>query len=224
MDPFESLLSLEDQFYDEGYQLGVADGYRAGRIEGRVFGLEKGFERYVAMGALHGKSAVWSGRLTKAPKQREADPAPLPAQHQQHKEQLSSVHVGGSRTVGDSGVGGESMAAEGASEQDVQALPDNPRLQRHIQTLHALTEPASLSTQNNEDAVSDFDDRLRRAGAKVKVIEKLIDEADKNSGEGSPNADGMMGGKASGSCASKQSKEDDGQGNIEDISALQARH
>ncbi|EMC97131.1 hypothetical protein BAUCODRAFT_130376 [Baudoinia panamericana UAMH 10762] len=62
-DPFDSLLSLEDQYYNEGYNLGVADGTRSGRIEGRLFGLEKGFEKFAELGRLNGKAAVWHARL-----------------------------------------------------------------------------------------------------------------------------------------------------------------
>src|SRR5271156_4071878 len=56
-DPFDDLLSLEDRFYNEGFQLGTTDGVKAGRIEGRVFGLEKGFEKYVEMGILSNNHA-----------------------------------------------------------------------------------------------------------------------------------------------------------------------
>ena len=63
-DPFDTLLSLEDQYFTEGYELGVADGSRAGRIEGRVFGLEKGFEKALQMGRLAGRASVWKTRLS----------------------------------------------------------------------------------------------------------------------------------------------------------------
>ena len=62
-DPFDSLLSLEDKFYKEGYDLGVSDGTHAGLIEGRLFGLERGFEKYVSMGNLYGRAVIWTGRL-----------------------------------------------------------------------------------------------------------------------------------------------------------------
>jgi hypothetical protein len=58
-DIFDSILDLEEQFYAEGYKLGVADGARAGRIEGRVFGLEKGFEKFLEAGRLHGRAIIW---------------------------------------------------------------------------------------------------------------------------------------------------------------------
>jgi hypothetical protein len=60
---FEDVLNLEDQYYSEGYRLGVDDGTKSGRIEGRVFGLEKGFAKFLDMGVLNGRAAVWQARL-----------------------------------------------------------------------------------------------------------------------------------------------------------------
>ena len=53
-------------------------------------------------------------------------------------------------------------------------LADYQRLYKHVKVLHALSESASLSTENSEDAVSDFDDRLRRAQAKLRLIERTV--------------------------------------------------
>ncbi|KAH7030435.1 hypothetical protein B0J12DRAFT_583264 [Macrophomina phaseolina] len=147
-DPFDALLSLEDQYYAEGHALGVADGTRAGLIEGRVFGLEKGFEKFLAMGQLHARSAVWAARLP-------ASSLPPVPPHQQQEQQPASP-----------------LQPSNALPQ----LSTNPRLAKHISTLHALTEPASLSTQNDEDAVSEFDDRWKRAQAKAKMVEKMVGE------------------------------------------------
>ncbi|KAI9841699.1 MAG: hypothetical protein M1837_000431 [Sclerophora amabilis] len=99
-------------------------------------------------------------------------------------------------------------------------LPDKPRLEKHIHTLYALVEPASLPTQNEEDAVSDFDDRLRRARAKSRVIEKFIDERsfDENAVPGAvPFGQPDTGGQPK----ADQGKWE-GEGNIEDIGALRS--
>jgi len=61
-DPFDMLLSLEDQYFNEGYHLGVADGARSGKIDGRLFGLEKGFEKALEMGRLNGRVVVWKAQ------------------------------------------------------------------------------------------------------------------------------------------------------------------
>jgi len=202
-DPFDDLLGLEEQFYQEGYQLGAADGEKAGRIEGRAFGLEKGFEKYVEAGRLHGRSGVWAARL----------PGGSGSQSQ---SQSQSREVGG-------GAGADALVATTAvgdgssSSLDLRSrlprLPENSRLEKHVRVLYALTEPASLATENTEDAVSDFDDRVKRAQGKVKIIERLT-------GEDSMAASGG-GGVGSGGL---QSVGGSGEGNIEDVSVLKARH
>jgi hypothetical protein len=53
-------------------------------------------------------------------------------------------------------------------------LPANPRLDKHISTLYALTDSLTFDTANSEEAVADFDDRFKRAGAKAKIIERII--------------------------------------------------
>ncbi|KAK3112348.1 hypothetical protein LTR53_011479 [Teratosphaeriaceae sp. CCFEE 6253] len=63
-EPFATLLTLEDQFYTEGHTLGVADGSRTGRIEGRLFGLEQGFTKFASIGRLSGRAAVWQARTS----------------------------------------------------------------------------------------------------------------------------------------------------------------
>ncbi|KAL7272497.1 hypothetical protein RUND412_004684 [Rhizina undulata] len=62
-DLFDSLLTLEEDYYTEGYTLGLSDGEHAGRLEGRIFGLEKGFEKFLELGHLSGRCAVWKSRL-----------------------------------------------------------------------------------------------------------------------------------------------------------------
>ncbi|KAL9102597.1 MAG: hypothetical protein Q9163_002277 [Psora crenata] len=145
-DPFDDVLSLEDGFYKAGYELGAADGELAGRVEGRSVGLKAGFEKYVAMGKLNGRATVWAGRL--------------PAQ------------VNNTRTV-DSAQDGITYQGNSCT---LSTLPANRRLQLHVKTLYALTEPESLSTANSEESVGDFGDRLKRAEAKAKIIEKVIGE------------------------------------------------
>ncbi|RPB05525.1 DUF1715-domain-containing protein [Choiromyces venosus 120613-1] len=61
-DIFDSLLSLEEDYYQEGYANGLADGEKAGRTEGRVFGLERGFEKFLELGNLQGRCSVWKAR------------------------------------------------------------------------------------------------------------------------------------------------------------------
>lgn len=149
-DPFDSLLTLEDTLYTTAYTSGVTDGARAGRIEGRVFGLENGFEKFAALGALHGRSVVWGAR---------ALPSSLPPKSIPHRETEEKVKADG-------------------SEKTIPILPPTSRLINNITLLHSLTDPDTFSTQNTEDGVADFDDRVKRAGAKAKVIERIVGETD----------------------------------------------
>jgi hypothetical protein len=134
-DPLDSLLSLEDQYYTEGYNLGLTEGARAGRIEGRTFGLEKGYEKFLELGRLGGRAAVWSARLTPTP-----DSA--------------------------------------SSSRDVQFPPleASERLRKNARRLCDLTDAATISTENSEDAVEEFESRLKDARAKATLISKAVGE------------------------------------------------
>lgn len=69
-DIFSPLLDLEDQYHSEGYNLGLADGAKAGRVEGRVFGLEKGFEKFVELGRLRGRALLWQAQVQESGNER----------------------------------------------------------------------------------------------------------------------------------------------------------
>ena len=176
-DPFDKILGLEDDFYKEGFDLGVKDGKRAGLIDGRFFGLENGFEKYVAMGRLHGRASIWAGRLQDA-----------------HDRTQKAAE--------------KRCESASAKPHESIALSDHPRLEPHLRALYALTEPDSLSTENTENSVADFDDRLKRAEGKVKIIEKLTGELNQDN-----RAD-----RAGEGLRAK------GDGGIEDTSILSIRH
>lgn len=120
-DPFDDLFNLEDRYYDEGYAQGFADGQKQSRLEAKLFGIEKGFEKFVVMGKLQAKARVWHSQLS--------------------SETVSS---------------------------------DQLRLLKHISVFQALVDPATLLNANTDDAVADFDDRLKRAQAKERIIERLL--------------------------------------------------
>lgn len=61
---WDDLLSLEDQFYKEGFDLGLADGEQAGRAEGRQFGMLTAFEKFQQLGVLHGRAEVLKSTLS----------------------------------------------------------------------------------------------------------------------------------------------------------------
>ncbi|KAL8414368.1 hypothetical protein RB594_005557 [Gaeumannomyces avenae] len=140
LDPFDHVLNLEDQFYQEGYQQGTADGGKAGKIEGRALGLEKGYEKFLEAGRLYGRSLVWGARLSQQAEKPEGRADSVP------------------------------------ERQELPPLTANPRLRKNTVTLHALVEPETLSTENTDEAVNDFDDRVKRAQGKARIIEKTAGE------------------------------------------------
>jgi hypothetical protein len=163
-DPFDSLLTLEDTLYTTAYSAGATDGARAGRVEGRIFGLEKGFEKFAALGELHGRSVVWGARALQPQLQPKAPAINEPAVAKEE--------------------------AKTQAREQIKTLPrlrENTRLQHNITLLHSLTDPDTFSTDNTEDAVADFDDRVKRAGAKAKVIERIVGEGEMAAAVKSPD-------------------------------------
>jgi len=59
----DSLLTLEDSFYEEGYAQGHRDGLRQSAFESRIFGVEQGFQKAIVMGRLHARARIWSTRI-----------------------------------------------------------------------------------------------------------------------------------------------------------------
>ncbi|KAJ3770297.1 hypothetical protein FB446DRAFT_744758 [Lentinula raphanica] len=55
----ESLVNLEQSFYDSGYSDGFAHGRIHGLIEGRALGREKGFEMWEELGFYEGFALMW---------------------------------------------------------------------------------------------------------------------------------------------------------------------
>ena len=147
-DPFDVLLTLEDQFHTQGYQAGHADGLRQSRLSARLFGIEKGYAKFLEIGRLAATARIWHVRLQIPVK----PPSP---------------------TIEDGGVEkreGLAPLLPTSSEQT------RARLMKHIDALVALTDPATLSYENTDEAVSETDERLKRARAKVLVIRRMIGE------------------------------------------------
>ncbi|PFH60792.1 hypothetical protein XA68_10306 [Ophiocordyceps unilateralis] len=165
-DPLEDVLQLEERYYREGYQQGLDDGARAGRIEGRSFGMEKGYEKFLEGGRLAGKAVVWANRLTRREDDATSDRMP----HRGHHDQLNASQ--------------NNMPCRTDSDQpDVSSqlkrcvlppLPSNPRTDKNVRALYALVEPGTLSTENTDEAVQDFDSRMKRAQGKAKMIERVV--------------------------------------------------
>ncbi|KAI1425659.1 hypothetical protein F5Y12DRAFT_353437 [Xylaria sp. FL1777] len=160
-DPFDDLLNLEEQYYREGYEEGLRDGAEAGRVEGYSLGLQKGFEKFVEAGRLQSKALVWANRIPK---------------YQQRRQQKRDSASEQRELEGD--VERKERGSE-TSENSGRRLPlihSNPRLEKNIETLYGLVEPGTLSTDNDDEAVNDFDSRIKGAHGKLRIIERAIGE------------------------------------------------
>ncbi|KLJ10501.1 hypothetical protein EMPG_09243 [Blastomyces silverae] len=192
-DLLDSLLDLEDGFYKEGYELGATDGARTGYSEGSVFAVEKGFEKFQEIGRLYGKAIVWAKRL--------------PGDH-------GFLHLPSTSTATSlpdtSTISSSSSSPPKAQGPDCEndtvdilnsgtthtpatllpalpPLPRNSRLEKHIASLLSLVDPLALSMENSEDAVEDFDERLKKAMGKVKLIERILGEQNTSDGSSVTN-------------------------------------
>ncbi|KAF3353640.1 hypothetical protein VD0004_g1184 [Verticillium dahliae] len=159
-DPFDDVMNLEERFYEEGYTQGTKDGDRAGKIEGRSVGLANGYDKFLESGRLYGKSLVWANRLQlRSPSSAEVEGAVA-----------ASTPAGPASMTVESSTGAQKKCL-------LPPLPStNSRLEKNIIVAHALVEPDTLSTENNDDAVNDFDNRVKKAQGKVKVIERILGE------------------------------------------------
>lgn len=98
-------------------------------------------------------------------------------------------------------------------EEHEQRLPvlrgGGSRLEKNIVTLHALVELDTLSTENTDEAVNDFDDRVKRAQGKARVIERQIGEDSSSTAATNPKqqkreAESSSDGNSSGSKTEQQ--------------------
>lgn len=180
-DPFDfenSLLNLEEDFYQQGYAQGVSDGAKAGRTEGRQLGLEKGFQKFVQSGRLHGRAIVWANRLPSKQDVRRSCQSSRAGQQQSQslsQNQSSSQSQDKSQKVEDS-LEKLSLGNKPEKTEELRLLPNNARLEKHVSTLFALVETDTLAKENTDEAVNDFDDRLKRAQGKAKIVERMVGE------------------------------------------------
>jgi hypothetical protein len=157
----DSLLDLEEQFYNEGYDLGVSDGAHAGYTEGAVFAVEKGFEKFIEMGRLYGKALVWAQRLADSSASKKLDR--------------------GNETKNGSTLPQPEVSLDPAACREMEGFPPGSRLAKNINTLLELADPASLVMQNTEEAVTDVDERLKGATIKAKLIQRSLGEREDTS-------------------------------------------
>lgn len=193
-DILDSVLDLEEIAYQSGFDEGKADGAEAGHREGMVFGIEKGYQKAVEMGKLHGRALMLNSCLS--------DPIPRPDVNS------STPFI---TTDAAAELGPNPPCDRLASKTpNLPTLPQNSRLKKHVETLLKLTDPHTLSLENSDEAVDEFDDRMRKATAKAKVIDKLIVEPYNLS--------------VSGDTTANESQPATGLGNIEELSNPAVRH
>lgn len=197
-DLLDSLLDLEERFYKEGYDLGVADGAQAGYTEGSVFAVEKGFEKLLEMGRLYGKALVWAQRLADSQASKQ--------------DQTGAAETDGKRAATDEETRGtDVLLIQPSVCEGMPSLPESSRLTKNIRSLLELVDPAAFSMENTEEAVSDIDERLKAASMKAKLIQRALGEREDTSdiNPRSGKDPQVLG---------------DGTGSIEDISSLSIRN
>ncbi|KAK5628690.1 hypothetical protein RRF57_004405 [Xylaria bambusicola] len=160
-DPFDDLLNLEEKYYRDGYEEGLKDGVEAGRIEGYSLGLRKGFEKFAEAGRLQSKAIIWANRIPKYQQRR---------QHRQDNTSEQQALTEDAKNKGE-----ESEISESGTRQ-LPPVHTNPRLEKNIEMLYGLVEPGTLSTNNDDESVNDFDSRVKGAHGKQRIIERVVGE------------------------------------------------
>lgn len=156
VDPFDELLELENDFYKEGFEAGVADSAYAGLIEGKLFGLEKGYDKAIELGKARGRALVWEQRLAKDL---------------------------GAPTNAESGSTDTTLSSKSDAETDISTiaskldpLPNNARLRKHVDFLVSITDPTSVPKDNSDESVSEVDERVTKIRARMKMLSNLWGE------------------------------------------------
>ncbi|KAL2888890.1 DUF1715 domain-containing protein [Ceratocystis lukuohia] len=172
-DIFEGAFNLEDEIYNKAYEEGHADGIWAGKVEGRSFGMAQGFDKFFEAGKLFSKAVVLGTRIAATP--------PGTANHAPDPSTPAKTPSAQDTTTAPTTTAGS--AASTASEKTIPSLPplqSNARLEKNIIALYDLMELDTLSTDNSDEAVNEFDDRLKRAQGKAKIIDRMLQNRPKN--------------------------------------------
>jgi Essential protein Yae1, N terminal len=192
-DILDSVLDLEEAAYQAGFEEGKADGAEAGYTEGRTFGFEKGYQKALEMGKLHGRALMLEACM--------ANPNLI----SKHTANPSLVEP----TTATTSTSTPQIPHAASDTPKPPILQGNPRLKKQIELLLKLTDPDTLPTENSDEAVEEFDDRMRKAMAKAKVIDRMIA--------------GPYNFTISGQATETQSPPTAGSGNIEELSNAAVR-
>ncbi|KAI9827020.1 MAG: hypothetical protein M1826_006499 [Phylliscum demangeonii] len=193
-DPFDRLLHLEDDFYQEGYAQGMADGIAQGRLQGRALGTEHAFDKFLAIGRLHGRAAVLQARLRPPSADRTTRRPPRPADGGGRKAWTTAepMAADGGPRVSHDGPDANAAAADGPDAPSVLGmgererarspprlmppLPRHARLEKHIFMLRRLTDLAQLPVENDDEAVARYEECWKQARGRAKLIEQMVHE------------------------------------------------
>ena len=74
--------------------------------------------------------------------------------------------------------GHEASPREDQLQHSLPQVPANAKLEKNIKAVYELLEPDTLPTENSDEAVADFDDRLKRAQTKAKLVQRAIGDRD----------------------------------------------
>ena len=192
-DLLDSVLHLEEDSYQAGFDEGKADGAEAGYAEGLTFGIEKGYQKALEMGKLHGRALMLNACLS--------DPVSMSEDTEDQSVTASAIATSSDMKMVNN--------ADTPKISGLSTLPDNPRLKKHVETLLKLTDPNTLSAENSDEAVDDFDEKMKRAVAKAKIIDRLIAEP--------------YGLTISGEATQGEAQPATGSGNIEELNNLAVR-
>lgn len=62
----DDVLDLEKEYYEEGYTEGQERSVKDNRLEGKAYGLQTGFQRFLVVGYIRGLIEIWSKDDSKA--------------------------------------------------------------------------------------------------------------------------------------------------------------
>ncbi|PVH17258.1 uncharacterized protein CXQ87_000142 [Candidozyma duobushaemuli] len=62
----DGVLDLEEKYYEEGYTEGQDQSVKDNHLEGKAYGLQTGFQRFLVVGYIQGLIEIWSKDDSKA--------------------------------------------------------------------------------------------------------------------------------------------------------------
>lgn len=155
--------------YQTGYDEGIEDGKIAGIQEGSGFGMQTGFQRYVALGVLNGRIKVWRVQIENVQKRL--------------NQQLDSATFDlktseGGKTTEITGETETKIKSDThLSEKDVEALKKQlDKTTTAIDSLQKLIDPETVPKTNSDDDVARLELALRKSKSKAKIISTYINK------------------------------------------------